>query len=211
MISILVSRSDGTIRAVDIDTLAKHLATTKRTEQVLWVDLEAPTPEEEDHVLGEVFKFHQLTINDVRHEHRRGHRGDHLPKVEDYGSYLFSIINPVDLDEEADEKTGVVTINIKTRQINVFLGESYIVTHHYEPSKAIADAMLACERNPTLFTRGPDYIYHLILDDIVHQATPLLDRFDDVIERLEDEVFHRNAGTATLATILSMKRTVFRM
>lgn len=211
MISILVSRSDGTIRTVDPGELAKIHAATKRTEQVLWVDLDSPSIEEEDLVLGEIFKFHVLTINDVRHEHRRGHGGDHQPKVEDYGEYLFSIINPMDLHEVIDKATGVNEIQIRTRQINVFLGASYIVTHHYEPSKAISDAMKACDRNPVMFNRGPDYIYHLILDDIVHQSGPLLDRFDEVIDVLEDEVFTRTASTNTLAMILMMKRTVFRM
>ncbi|MBC8145259.1 MAG: hypothetical protein H7X80_06705, partial [bacterium] len=72
MISILLSRSDGTIRSVDVTTLPKYIGESKRTEQVLWVDLETPTVEEEDLVLAQIFKFHQLAINDVRHEHRRG-------------------------------------------------------------------------------------------------------------------------------------------
>jgi magnesium transporter len=102
-------------------------------------------------------------------------------------------------------------LDVQTRQINVFLGESFIVTHHYEPSKAITDARSACEKNPQLFSRGPDFIYHLILDDIVSNYSPVLDRFDEAIEALEDAVFRRNATNRTLAMILAMKRTVFRM
>ena len=211
MISIFVSRADEPIRRISIEQLPAELAICDRTEQVLWVDMESPSAEEEDRILRDIFGFHSLSINDVRHEHMRGHRGDHLPKVEDYGGYLFSIINPVDLGEHVDGDTGGHVIDIRTRQVNVYLGESYIVTHHYEPSRAIADAIRTCEKNPMLFARGPDYIYHLILDDIVNQYSPVLDRFDEAIEKLEDDVFHRNASQRTLASILAMKRTVFRM
>lgn len=211
MISIFVSRSDDTIRAISLDELPGQLAASKRTEQVLWVDMSAPSFEEEDQVLRAIFRFHTLAIDDARHEHLAGHRGDHLPKVEDYGEYLFSIINPIDIGEQEESSGGTRVLDVKTRQINVFLGESYIVTHHYEPSKAISDALQACEKNPILFQRGPDYIYHLILDDIVHNYSPVLDRFDEAIEALEDAVFHRNATNRTLAMILAMKRTVFRM
>ena len=211
MISIFVSRKDETISKIGLDGLARELAASGRSEQVVWVDLEAPTIEEEDTVLADIFKFHQLSINDVRHELRRGHRGDHLPKVEDYGQYLFSIINPIDIASHAEEAAGRDVIDIQTRQVNVFLGESFIVTHHYEPSRAITGALQSCEKNPLLFTRGPDYIYHLILEDIVHQYSDILDRFDEEIDKLEDEVFRRNAGNRTLAMILAMKRTVFRI
>jgi magnesium transporter len=211
MISIFISRSDNSLHDVTLDDLPAQLAVTKRTEQVLWVDMSSPTEEEEDRILGEIFKFHHLAIADVRHEHTDARHGDHLPKVEDYGSYLFSIINPIDIGEQSESSGRSTLIDIKTRQINVFLGESYIVTHHYEPSQAIIDATTMCKKNPILFTRGPDYIYNLILDDIVNSFSPLLDRFDEAIEKLEDDVFHRNASNRTLAAIIAMKRTVFRM
>jgi magnesium transporter len=211
MISIFASRSDKTIHKIPVDDLARQLAASRRADQVLWVDLEMPTAEEENLVLRDIFRFHQLAIDDARHEHLSGHHGDHLPKVEDYGRYLFSIINPIDIGEQVDFSGGAAHIDIATRQINVFLGESFIVTHHYEPSAAIGEALQTCEKNPVLFTRGPDYIYNLILDDIVHNYSPVLDTFDDAIEQLEDDVFHGNASNRTLARILAMKRTVFRM
>jgi magnesium transporter len=211
MISIFVSSAEQPIRSIDLAELPEHLEAARRGDEVLWVDLEAPTEEEEQSILGGIFKLHHLAIRDVRHEHLEGHSGDHLPKVEDYGDYLFSIINPIDIGEQAEASGGTIVFDVQTRQINVFLGESFIVTHHYEPSKAITDARSSCEKNPQLFSRGPDFIYHLILDDIVSNYSPVLDQFDEAIEALEDAVFHRNATNRTLAMILAMKRTVFRM
>lgn len=211
MISIYISRSDDNIRRIELAELPRQLAVARRGEQVLWVDLESPTPEEEQQVLDGVFKFHHLAIADVQHEHVDPKRGDHLPKVEEYGSYLFSIINPIDIGSQSEASGGTAVVDVKTRQINVFLGESYIVTHHYERSQAITEALQSCMKNPLLITRGPDYIYHLILDDIVRGYSQVLDQFDETIERLEDAVFHGNAKSKTLATILALKRTIFRM
>jgi magnesium transporter len=58
--------------------------------------------------------------------------------------------------------------------------------------------------------RGPDYVYHLILDRIVDQYTPILDAFDDEIDQLEDEIFGK-MNSHTLSKILNMKRQVFSM
>ena len=95
MISIFVSRADDSVRRIHPSELDAAIAAARRNEQVIWVDLEAPTAEEETEILARAFKFHHLAVSDVRHEHLKGNMGDHLPKVEDYGEYVFSIINPI--------------------------------------------------------------------------------------------------------------------
>lgn len=209
MINIYASDPVKGIEEIDLETLRSILATPPSEARITWTDLCNPTPDEEDLILAKVFNFHPLAILDCRRERLTPGRGDHLPKVEDYGRYLFSIINPIELAEGSREKI-IEEMEVRTRQINVFLGESFIVTHHYEPSPAITDVVSTCERNPVHLGRGPDFIYHLILDDIVDQLTPLLDRFDDQIDMLESEIFADN-NKLTLSKILNMKRQVFSL
>ncbi len=214
MVTIVVSTEEHTLRNLNEAELREILATDLHADQTVWVDLQNPTEQEEDLYLKEIFHFHPLAILDCRRERISPNRGDHLPKVEDYGSYLFSIINPIELVGPEGETAGpgveVSEMSLETRQLNVFLGARYIVTHHYEPSGAISQALASCSKNPKIVGRGPDYLYHIMLDDIVDQFTPILDAYDDVIDRLEDEIFD-NPTRDTLLKILNMKRQIFRL
>jgi hypothetical protein len=51
----------------------------------VWVDISNPTPEESK-ILSNVFKFHELAIEDALAE-------IHHPKVESYGDYLYVILH----------------------------------------------------------------------------------------------------------------------
>jgi magnesium transporter len=209
MVEIFTVSSGGGLRTIGIDELRKIMEGEHSGENapVIWVDMNNPTSAEEDRILGEILSFHPLAILDCRAERLMPKRGDHLPKVEDYGTYIFSIINPIEL-AEPDPDTGVD--QIVTFQLNAFLSSRMIVTHHYVPSHAVSNALAMCSKNPAHLERGPDYSYHMILDDIVDDISPILDRFDEVIDTLEDDIFSRKSS-GTLERILGMKRQVFKL
>lgn len=208
MIRVLSYPAATTAEPVDATRLAEFLAEESSEQRIIWVDLLEPTPEEEEQVLAGIFKFHPLAIEDCQRERLTPGRGVHLPKVEDYGEYLYTIINPIAMESFDATPTPTARRDLSTRQLNVFLGQNYIVTHHYEKLHAIESAMTSCSRNPHFMKRGPDYLYHLVLDDIVDQYTPMLDAFDREIDQLEEEVFRR-PSRRTLLSILAMKRKIF--
>lgn len=214
MISISIS-TDRKLRYISLDELKQIYFDPDQSETSIWVDLLTPTYEEEQTILIDLFGFHQLAVDDCRQERTEPRHGDHLPKVEDYSDYLFCIINPIDMieqthEEDEEEPDGRIHSIIRTRQVNAFLGRNYIVTHHYEPSHAIEQALTMCGKNPLSLDRGPDYIYHLILDDIVNDYSHILDKFDDEIDQLETLVFH-TSGRTTFARIQAMKRSLIRL
>jgi magnesium transporter len=208
MVGIYISDPGSGARSIDVAQLQALRAGDQATAPNVWIDLNEPTTDEEDRILVDLMGFHPLAVLDCRRERISPERGDHLPKVEDYGTYLFSIINPIDLSQDAAKDSA--TTEILTQQLNVFVGEKYIVTHHYEPSHAIAKVISSCTKNPAHLKRGPDFIYHLILDNIVDQYTPILDMFDEEIDLLEDEIFGA-LNKRTLPKILNMKRQVFSL
>jgi len=206
MISTLLLDTEGNTSVTPVDVIRAIVAEhPDGNHPPIWVDLEDPTDKEESEILEEVFRFHPLAVRDCRRERINPDGEDHLPKVEDYGRYLFSIVNPLDAKEF---EVGGLGGQIRTRQLNAFLGESFIVTHHYEPLAAIDYAREACRKNPLFLRRGPDYINHLILDAVVDGYSPILDMFDGFIEDVESEIFlHREART--LQRILHLKRQIF--
>src|SRR5574341_445972 len=61
---------------------------------VMWIDLEAPSEEEEQLVLRSFMSVHTLTLEDMTRTRREGTA--HFPKVEEFHDYLFVIVNPLD-------------------------------------------------------------------------------------------------------------------
>ncbi len=162
---------------------------------VTWIDLADPTPEEEKETLERLGGFHPLAIDDCRSL-------THHPKVDEFPGYLFVIMHgilPVKAGEEFD-----------TLKMSAFLGERYLVTYHRDAIGSIDRTLEHCRANPPAFLRGPDNIFHLIVDDLVDAYLPVLEQMDDALDAIEDEVFLRPSNQ-TLQKILRMKKDVMRM
>ena len=86
-------------------------------DTILWLDLQSPA-EKELVRLGKEFGLHPLAIEDASHEHQR-------PKVEDYEQFYFVVFYTVSLNKETQE--------LHTSEIDMFLGENYLITVHEKP------------------------------------------------------------------------------
>lgn len=166
----------------------------KDKHATLWVDLEAPTPEEIE-ILSGVFGFHPLAIEDCLAE-------THLPKVDDFGDYIFLILHGI----KPDSEPGLFT----TAELDFFLSKNYLVTFHRQASRSIQYAKERCMKGALSLSRGLDLLLHEILDRMVDNYFPILDDFDVLIDQIEDEVFER-ATTETLSKIFMLKRDLMHL
>lgn len=215
MVTIL-AHNNGKLRHLSIQDLFVLRATDPHFQDtVVWVDLENPTEEEEETLLVHFFLFHHLAVEDCQRERVEPKTGDHYPKVEDYHDYIYVIFNPVDrpveetLDEE-DHGEHYVAVQFPTKQLNAFLGKNFLVTHHYEASTAIRYARNLCVKNPQTLGRGPDFLFHLIIDEVVDNYTPVIDYFDHRIEELESNIFEAYQ-VQMLSRILELKKGIVRL
>jgi len=176
----------------------------QQPEGVLWVDLDNPSDAEEETLLVALFDFHPLAIEDTQ----RGMEDEgHLPKVEDFADYLFVIFNPVESAGATEGNRNNHAVEIRTSQLSAFLSKSALVTHHYKPLRSITNAAQLCAKNPQTLGKGPDFLFHYIIDDIVDNYTPILDALDDAIDDMEEEVF-RSPSQRTMVRILRLKKDI---
>jgi magnesium transporter len=173
-------------------------------EGILWIDLEDPNEAEEETLLVSMFCFHDLAIEDC--QNGKEDEG-HLPKVEDFGEYLFVIFNPVEGIQGPPDENGNKAFKIVTSQLSAFLTNRLLVTHHYKPLRSITNAVQLLTKNPQVLGRGPDFMFHIIIDDIVDNYTPILDTLDSMVDDMEEEVFH-SATPKTMMRILQLKRNI---
>ena len=141
----------------------------------IWVDLSNPTPDEA-RVLTDVFRFHELSIEDALSE-------IHHPKVETYGDYLYLILHGIDF-REAEHC-------FRTQDVDFFLGEQFLVTVHPGISRTIADMRAVCARNHRALGEGPAALLHRIVDAMVDHYRPEVDRLEERLDTLETEIFEQ--------------------
>lgn len=226
MITILAIQNKQ-LKNLTVDEFRLHKAQldadhteAEEDESHYWIDIEDPTEEEEDLILTEIFQFHKLAVLDCKRERLTPERGDHLPKVEDYGDYLFVIFNPLDPPKEQlkaipeygqrRDRNEALQVEFPTRQLNAFLGQNFLVTHHYETSKAISYVRDLCGRNNHMLKRGPDFVFHVVIDELSDNYAPLTEYLDTMLDELEQNIF-TTSQTVTLVTILNVKKGIMRL
>jgi magnesium transporter len=160
-----------------------------------WIDLEDPTVKEAA-LLEDPFHFHPLAIEDTLAE-------VHHPKVDDYEEYLYIIVHGIRFDAPTDQ--------FITRELDIFLGRNYLVTHHRGPMRSITSAREQCGKNlQAAMPKGVDFLIHQILDQMFEHYFPNLDTIEDKIQLVQVEVFE-NPSRETLDRIFTLKRDVMHL
>lgn len=157
----------------------------------VWVDLDRTTPEEA-RILTDVFHFHALAVEDALSEL-------HHPKIESYGDYLYLILHGIDFSASEHCFT--------TKDIDFFLGAQFLVTVHPGVSRSIGKIGGVCGRDSRILGEGPGMLLYRIVDTMVDNYRPEVDKLSERLDELEDEVFEK-PNTQLARLILNFKKDI---
>lgn len=182
-------------------------------KDILWLDMETPSEEEETFVFEKVYKIHSLSLEDVKHLKRKPEEPPHFPKVEEFPDYLFVIVNPLaqPLLEMIPRKGGnsdwLLDYNDPVTQLSAILTERLLITHHYEQILSVSNMRGFLERHEASARRGPDFLFHIILDEMVDEYATLLDHFDEALDVFEERLI-RKPSPRILTRMIRLKRAI---
>lgn len=142
--------------------------------QVIWLDLEAATPEEMAW-LGRRFRFHPLALEDCTHFDQR-------PKIEEYSNHVFLVVHG--LCPGADKDLGIY-------ELHAFLTKNLVVTVHDAPIDAITTYRSRLSGDRKLLPMQEDFVLHRILDRSMDANPAALERIEEELETIEDEIAHQ--------------------
>ena len=174
----------------------QFIAVLQDQDSMLWVDFENSLPEEDEPLLRQVFGFHPLAIDDALQE-------THIPKVDDWGSYLYIVLNAVDVLNSSDQHFEIL-------ELDVFLGRNFLVTHHDRPILAVDRVWSSLQREIRVNHWGADHLLYKLVDELASSFMHVVDALDDRIDETEALVFDRPAPD-TLEQIFSIKRAVLQL
>ncbi|MGN6781626.1 MAG: magnesium/cobalt transporter CorA [Marmoricola sp.] len=149
----------------------------------VWVGLHDPTADELAEVAA-VYALHPLAVEDAIRAHQR-------PKLERYDDSLFLTLKTlwyVDADDA-----------VETGEINVFIGERFVVTVRHGAGSALHDARTALERSESVLAHGPSAVVYAVCDSVV-------DRYEEVAQSLVEDVDEVEASVFSAARTKDAER-----
>jgi magnesium transporter len=151
--------------------------------QLEWYDIADPASPELDE-LARRFGLHELQIEDCRHRPQRA-------KTEDHDTYIFTVLKH--LHNNGD---------LEFDDLDVFLGPGFIVTVR-DADCAVYDKVRA--RAEQEHVQRLDRLFYIMIDAVVDEYLPVLDKIADDISEIEDEVLSRPQPDV-LARLFGLKR-----
>lgn len=165
------------------------------SDTLRWIDLRGQEAQQLE-LLRSRFDFHPLAIEDCSHQDQR-------PKMEEYATHVFLVTQGFSCGRD-------IVDNLELEELHAFLGERYLVTVHLSGIVALEEVWSRLAIDPALLGRGVDFAYYLVLDGIVDDTFPILDRVADELDDLEDSVL-ASPQPEQLQRIFALKRQLVLM
>jgi len=194
MTRIMYRRSDGSL---DASLRAEEIpAALADQEGLLWVDFHDEPDASCERTLRDVFHFHPLAIDDALRE-------SHVPKLDDWDSYLYIVLHALAFDPASEEQ-------LSTRELDIFAGRNYLVTHRDQDIPPLERVWAACPHDERMMGKGAARLLYHLVDEIIAGHMPVVDAIDEEMERIEELILSAS-GPGTLPHVLRIKRALLHL
>ena len=166
---------------------------SKRPGHLVWIGLFEPDDDRLEQVRQQ-FDLHPLAIEDAGKAHQH-------PKLEQYGDGVFIVARTAQMVEG----------RIAFGETHLFVGRGYVVSVRHGASVSYAAVRERCESCPTVLSQGEDYIAYAILDFIVDNYKPVVEKIHDEVELIEDSVLAATLRQADIERLYTLRRDLLRL
>jgi len=194
MIHSMAITSRGEIRTdFQIENFSQVL---KDKQALLWVDLSGESNGRFEPILRDIFGFHPLAIDDALVE-------SHVPRVDDWGEYIYIILRAVRMDDSD-------SLEVHIPELDIFLGPNFMVTYHDKPLETIDTMWDYCQKDQRYLNQGAAILFYHLADEVVNQYLRVIERMDENIDDIEDEIFG-DPKRGVLNQIFLLKRALLTL
>lgn len=162
---------------------------------LLWVDI-YDSSEQDGPFIERTFGFHHLAVEDCTSPLV------HPPKVDDYGDHIFIVVQGL-------RWVGAPDV-VEAIELALFVGPTFVVSNHNVPLPSVERVAMRVASSGRHMRRGPDFLAHALIDGVVDDMLPIVDRLGDIAEVLENEAI-KSPGQSTLEAIQDLKRSTLRI
>ncbi len=191
LVNCVVYQEGRKVADIDRRQISDYL---KQPGVFVWVAMKDPS-DEEVLEMQEEFDLHELAVEDARHGHQR-------PKIEEYGSGLFVVLNTIELTPTDELKVG---------EVDIFVGPNYILSIRHRTERGFQDVRARAEREPELLRHGSGFVLYALMDAIVDRYFPVLDAIESDLEHAEDQLFSSDSPRANIEQLYYVKRELMEL
>jgi magnesium transporter len=173
---------------------AALLAAAKQEHDFVWVGMTDPAEEELAEV-ARAFGLHPLAVEDALQAHQR-------PKLDRYEDSLFLTLRTVWYIDADDA--------VETGEINMFVGERYVVTVRHGEGAELHGKRLDLESNAHVLDHGPSAVVYAVCDRVVDDYERVAASLQEDVDEVEASVFSPER-TNDSVRIYTLKREVAEM
>ena len=144
-----------------------------REEEAVWIDLTAPT-ESDLEELCRTFKFHPVTIDDIR-------TYDQRPKLEEYPDHLFVVVHRLLVKTEP--------CAVESDELHAFIGRNFLVTAHARELPELTAAFSRLPEDEHFGQRGPAFWHYAVSSRLAMASAFEIEKLATEVEDIEESVF----------------------
>jgi len=166
-----------------------------------WINIVHPN-EKDTAMLAKKFKFHDLDLEDCLQKTER-------PKIDEYDKYLFIILQFPVYNKRHHR--------YDTEQLNIFIGQNYLVTLHQGRLKELNQIFEKCQSSiksrKLLFgeSQSTGYLLYEIISLLFESIFKTTDKIQKSIRQVEMEIFESKRAKDELFNIMVLKKNVITL
>jgi magnesium transporter len=169
--------------------------------RLLWLDITIENNDlssEEIALLSDVFKFHELSIEDCLFP-------QYHPKAEEFEQYLFVAVHGIRLKAKdlSDFENSIY-------ELDVFIGKDLVVTVHTTELLVIENLFERAKLKPQVELKTLESLLYSIFQKVVSSYEFTLDKLGDRLDALEDKVI-TDPSAELMQEILDLKKILLNL
>lgn len=186
-------KPDGNI---EVDISGEQIKSAFKSKKgLLWLDI-TEINSEDGRFLEESLCLHQLAVEDCLS------RVLHPSKIDDFDDHIFMIAHGINYTVESEI--------VETAELDIFIGAHFVISNHIIPLYSVEEIKKRVEETGRPMKYGADFLAHTLLDALVDNILPTIDKMSEVAETIEEEVVN-SPHPAIQEEILKLKRSVLHI
>ncbi|MBN2096765.1 magnesium transporter CorA family protein [Candidatus Peregrinibacteria bacterium] len=164
-----------------------------------WVNISKPR-EEDILELKKKYRFHKLDLEDCLSESQR-------PKIDEYENYLFIILHFPYYSRR--------TRHIATEQVNVFIGQNYLITLHDGHLEELDTIFKKCKKSSkarqTFFGESTGFLLYSLINNLFSSSFSITDKIQLKLKQIEEAIFETAHVKDQLFDIMVTKKNIITL
>lgn len=166
----VIAYTPDSVRSLD-DVTAREAFGARESGGISWVDVDGIHDAQMVKRVGERFKIHPLSVEDVLNPEGR-------PKAEYYPNYIYVVLRMVIRDQGEEE--------LDTEQVSLFLGQDFVLTFQERDGDVFGPVRKRLgDPNTRLRQHGTDFLAYSILDAVVDSYFGVLAGLENQVDALD--------------------------